>query len=150
MKGFVHMGASGWNYVRDYAGDPAASLAALHAEEFAVEGSYFRQTLEDWGIPQPSALAELWGEDYGEFMGTNGTHSILDIPSIRYLKPLTAEEAAQVFGVERPTRADWDEAVKQHRDRLWQVVGERWTGRYALLFQDGEASEIAFWGYSGD
>jgi hypothetical protein len=28
--------------------------------------------------------------------------------------------------------------------------GERWTGRAALLWEDGKPSEIAFWGYSGD
>ena len=62
--------------------------------------------------------------------------------------PLSSDEQAVLFGSARPAHADYDR-VQDTRD-FWMFQGERWTGRAALLWEDGKPSEIAFWGYSGD
>jgi hypothetical protein len=143
------MGASGWDYVTEYKGDLAASLAALHASVFASE-TYFKEELADCGLPVPATLEELWTEPYWEFMGENGTHTILDISSMEQISPLRPGETAQTFGTDRPTRADWDRVAPPHGGGVWHLVGERWTGRCVLLYRDGEPTEVAFWGASGD
>jgi len=144
------MGASGWDYVTTYRGDLASSLAALHVGLFDGGESYFREELDEWGLPQPATLEELWSEDYGEFMGENGTHSILDIPTMDGITPLSTKEVTQAFGTDRPTHTDWDRVAGKSADGVWHLVGERWTGRCVLLFKDGLPDEVAFWGASGD
>lgn len=143
------MGASGWDYVTEYKGDLTASLAALHASVFVSE-TYFREELVDWELPVPASLEELWTEPYGEFMGENGTHSILDLPSMEEISPLRPGETAQTFGTDRPTRADWERVARGRAEGVWHLLGERWTGRCVLLYRDGEPDEVAFWGFSGD
>lgn len=144
------MGASGWDYVTAYRGDLASSLAALHAEQFSQDGSYFRGVLGRWDLPQPATLDELWSEPYGEFMGNNGTHSILDIPTMEDITPLSADEVAETFGTEQPTRADWDRVSGEFARGVRHLLGDRWTGRGVILHRDGKPDEVAFWGFSGD
>jgi hypothetical protein len=107
------MGASGWDYVTAHKGDLASSLAALHAEVFESDNSYFRGVLDRWGLPQPATLDDLWSETYGEFMGTNGTHSILDILTMKDINPLSKDELIETFNTDRPTRPDWDREAGQ-------------------------------------
>jgi len=101
-------------------------------------------------MPQPATLDELWGEPYGEFMGNNGTHSILDIPTMEDIAPLSNDEVVETFKTDRPTRADWDREAGQFARGVAHLLGERWTGRCVLLFKNGEPDEVAFWGFSGD
>ncbi|MBG6136256.1 hypothetical protein [Longispora fulva] len=136
-----------------YRGDIGSSLAALHQKMFDGGEPWFRTELDRWKLPQPATLAELWGSEvYHEFLGTNGTHSILDVPSIGQdgISPVDAETVMRVFGADQPTRADWDRVAGEHARGVQGLLGDRWTGRCVVLFQDGEPVEVAFWGFSGD
>ena len=143
------MGASGWDYVADYKGDLGSTLNGLHAELFNGGVTWFRGELERWGLPQPATLDDLWSEPYYEFMGTNGTHSILDIVSMEDIKPLTPREVVKAFGTELPTRDDWERVAGKHAVGVADYLGDRWTGRCVTLYQDGAPTAVAFWGFSG-
>lgn len=143
------MGASGWDYVTNYKDDLPSSLDALQTEVFASE-PYFREELAKWGLPQPLSLDELWSEQYYEFLGTNGTHSVLDV-DINDLRPLTARELVETFGTEQPTRADWARVAGEYATGVQHLMdSDRGTGRSAILYLDGKPEAVAFWGFSGD
>lgn len=154
------MGASGWEYVTAYAGDVQGSLDALHArvftEEFGETGDY-------------ADLASLWADT--EFMGTGGTHTVLDVPVAAAgsggpaegeLRPLSADRLLHHFGPGRPTVGRFEELVAaagratsgQEYER--SLLGEEypdWSGLYVLLYAGGDAAEpthVGFFGCSGD
>ncbi|MFE2284765.1 hypothetical protein ACFXDJ_11380 [Streptomyces sp. NPDC059443] len=162
------MGASDWDYVTTYEGGVQASLDALHArvftEEFGETGDY-------------ADLAELWAD--GEFMGTGGTHTILDVPRAATgsggpaqgtLRPLSADRLLHHFGAARPTVARYEELLAAAGRAMSQqeyeqsLLGEefpRWSGLYVLLYDEageataageagGEPTHVAFFGCSGD
>lgn len=144
------MGASGWDYVTDYKDGLPSSLDALHTDVFATE-RHFREELDEWDLPQPSSLDELWSEPYYEFLGTNGTHSILDVPDVNDLPLLTAKELIDTFGTEQPTRADWARVAGENAEGVEHLLGsDRGTGRSAVLYLEGKPDAVAFWGFSGD
>lgn len=160
------MGASRWEYVTPYRGSVEATLEALHDEVFQ----------ELYGDGERYASREELDAD-GEFMGEEGTHSILDVSLLVQttarpreseltdyftVRPLPDTRLVRHFGTERPT-------VKQYEDVLAQaheitrtrsflepdttVLGEnpmRWTGTYVVLYTDGEPSHVGFFGSSGD
>ncbi|MBT2471131.1 hypothetical protein J7E97_25520 [Streptomyces sp. ISL-66] len=160
------MGASGWDYVTTYEGGVQASLDALHArvfvEEFGETGDY-------------PDLAALWAD--GEFMGTGGTHTILDVPvaatgsgdgggSEGTLRPLSAERLLHHFGTGRPTVDRYEELMAaaaramSHQEYEESLLGEefpKWSGLYVLLYAQGaaagdgvEPTHVGFFGCSGD
>ncbi|BAJ32092.1 MULTISPECIES: hypothetical protein [Kitasatospora] len=141
------MGASGWDYLTPYRGTPQGTLDALHREVFA--GS-------EWnGAGEYESLEELW-ED-GEFMGTEGTHSILDVPRSAlaaepardgFVQPLPAARLSHHFGTERPTVPQYLRAMEG--DALRREADLRWSGRYVLLYTDGEPTHWGVFGFSGD
>jgi hypothetical protein len=92
----------------------------------------------------------LWSEPYYEFMGAHGTLSILDVPSMNDIRPLTPRETTKAFGTEFPTRADWERVAGAHAVGVSDYLGDRWTGRCVTLYLDGAPTAVAFWGYSGD
>ncbi|MBC9711960.1 hypothetical protein H9Y04_05175 [Streptomyces sp. TRM66268-LWL] len=160
------MGASGWEYVTPYEGSVEASLAALHARVFA----------EDYGADDTyETLDDLWDDE--EFMGEEGTHSILDIQRVVYtsappessnfvdygtLRPIKPDRVRHHFGTERPTPAQFESLLAEARassrqprsgDSLLAEPHMRWTGLYVLLYEaDGapEPSHVGIFGYSGD
>jgi hypothetical protein len=121
------MGAPGWRYVVSYQEDLGTALDALRRQVF-VDGD-FVSPAED-GYPEPASVEDLLLDEYGFFMGTNGTHSVLDV-----IKVVPAEETGQWPGTIRPLTPD----------ETRQVFGTAQPGR-----ADGAPAEIAFWGYSGD
>ncbi|MGY0235491.1 hypothetical protein [Longispora urticae] len=142
------MGASMWNYYVPFQADVPAALEALRHRVFAEHDYYW------WPDTRPDSIAELWAHEHFE---AAGTHSILDIEEIGAagardergrLLPLSAEEAAPVFGTGELTRAAFDEVFE--RDAVIDVEFPRWSGRYAVLYRDGHPHELVFWGYSGD
>jgi hypothetical protein len=155
------MGASGWAYVVPFQDDLDVALTALRRQVFA-EGAYLKPGY--WGdvfdLPEPASLEELTGnEQYAEFMGTSGTHSIIDVDRVvpadfdgedceEYgtIRMLSEQECAGAFGTTRPSHTDYDAPAKNLHD----LVEERWTGRAVVLWADSKPTEIAFWGYSGD
>jgi hypothetical protein len=59
--------------------------------------------------------------------------------------PFSSEELVRFFGVEKPTRAEFEPILGEIWDQL-----NRWSGFYVVLYQDGTPHEIAFVGVSGD
>jgi hypothetical protein len=150
------VGASGWNYVVPYQADLAAALAALRRQVFH-EGSYVNPA--EHGLAAPTSVEALWQEEYyWEFMGTCGTHSILDIAQVvaaddvgqgpGTVRPLTDAECRDLFGVTQPGGADYERVGESAL--FGCVTAGRGTGRATVLWDDGQPSEIALWGYSGD
>lgn len=148
------MGASGWRYVVPYQNDLGAALDRLRREVFAG-GDFVSPESQD--LPIPESVDDLLEETYGEFMGTCGTHSVIDmlhvVTDVRdqdycTIRPLTDEEARQLFGTPQPDQVGFDavDAITL----LDSVTGGNWTGRSVVLWADGKPSEIAFWGISGD
>jgi hypothetical protein len=80
-----------------------------------------------------------------------GTHSVLDVNGIsdtpRYgsATPLDGEERKAIFGTTQPTHAQ----VKEKQDALIQHR-RRGMASYVVVYTDGEPTEIAFAGISGD
>ncbi|MFE2147252.1 hypothetical protein ACFXA3_36925 [Streptomyces sp. NPDC059456] len=155
------MGAGGWDYVTEYEGSVEASLSALQARVFAEEFG------EAGAYPD---LAALWADH--EFMGTQGTHTILDVVKVfpgpeeedGTVRPLPADRVRHHFGTDRPTRDRFEEliarawgAMNQH-DYEASLVGEgelRWSGLYVLLYSadagdaGDEPTHVGFYGSSG-
>ncbi|MFC8723363.1 hypothetical protein [Kitasatospora sp. NPDC057198] len=136
------MGASGWNYVTPWLGSPQRSLDALHREVF---------TAEEWD-EEYASLEELRSD--GEFMGTRGTHSVLDLTGAGDgarddIRPLPPQRLLERFGTERPTVEQYALAAAGSPGLHAELHG-RWTGRYVLLHTDGEPTHVGFFGVSGD
>jgi len=146
------VGASGWSYVVAYEGDPAAALAALRERAFA-EGDFVWDDVDDYLGPKPATLGDLDALRETEEFWDVGVHSILDMDRIigsgeedhdGTVRQLPEAEAREVIGTARPTR----EQFQQIEESIPDI--RRWSGRYQLLYRDGKATEIAFWGVSGD
>ncbi|MFD8543310.1 hypothetical protein [Streptomyces sp. NPDC059649] len=146
------MGASHWQYVTPYKGTVEQSLEALHAQVF--QGLYGHdETYQD--------LEELWEDE--EFMGEEGTHSILDIDRVVHttaapsghhvadygtLRPLAHERIVHHFGTDRPTPDQFEEALAQGHAAIGFPSGRaetlrdecrmRWTGLYVVLYAGDE------------
>jgi hypothetical protein len=150
------MGASGWRYVVPYQEDLATALDALRRQVFA-DGDYLSPA--ERGLPEPAAVEDLLLDEYAFFMGTNGTHSVLDVIMVvpaedsddlpGTVRPFTMDETRQLFGTAEPGHADY---LRLADELLFQKIGlaERGTGRAVTLWQNGAPAEIVIWGYSGD
>ncbi|WP_329134175.1 hypothetical protein OG552_18140 [Streptomyces sp. NBC_01476] len=157
------MGASGWDYVTTYRGSVEATLEALHEEVF--------QEMYGDG-EQYASREELYADE--EFMGNEGTHSILDVrwivktiepdQEVDYdtVRPLTNARLVHHFGTDRPTVKQYQDAMarayetmrtRSLEDEDTTLLGEdrkRWTGVYVLLYTEGEPTHVGFFGSSGD
>lgn len=158
------MGASGWDYVTPYEGSVEESLEALHAQVFQ---EYYG---DDDAYP---SLEALWEDE--EFMGEEGTHTILDIqrvvrttaaPSTRNvedygtLRPLAEDRVLHHFGTLRPTPGRFGELLAEALSAntlppdpdptLLDECRMRWTGVYVVLHTDDKPSHLGIFGYSGD
>lgn len=153
------MGASGWEYVVPYQRDLGAALTALRHQVFEQSDYLKPDYAEEFGVPDPDSVADLDQEPYWEFMGTCGTHSILDVRTVNpaesdpeefgTITPLSESEYVELFGVARPGRAEYTPLANSERLHDY-ITGGRWTGRAAVLWDNGTPAEIVFWGYSGD
>ncbi|MEU6535234.1 hypothetical protein [Streptomyces sp. NPDC047000] len=158
------MGASGWEYVTPYRGTVEKSLEALHArvfQELYGDDTTYRD------------LEELWQDE--EFMGEEGTHSILDIDRVVHtttapsnhnvadcgtVRPLAHERRVHHFGNDRPTVPQFEELLAQARaalgggpDRADTLLDEcrmRWTGVHVVLYTGDEPTHLGIFGFSGD
>ncbi|MFE9358695.1 hypothetical protein ACFYPB_32040 [Streptomyces olivaceoviridis] len=160
------MGASTWDYVTPYRGDLEATLGALHDEVF--QKLYGDD--EEYGSRE-----ELYAD--GEFMGEEGTHSILDVHRIVAtteaprghreadyftLRPLSSDRLVHHFGTDRPTVQQYQDAMarsyeaartRRFGDEDTTLRGEhrmRWTGVYVLLYTENRITHVGFFGSSGD
>jgi hypothetical protein len=147
------MGASGWEYVTPYEGSVEKSLEALHQRVF--EELY-------GGDDTYGGLDDLWADE--EFMGEEGTHSVLDIQRVVHstaalsprnvedygtLRPLAHDRVVHHFGTGRPTPARFSELPER---TLFDECDMRWTGVYVLLYAGAqpEPTHLGVFGYSGD
>jgi hypothetical protein len=154
------VGASGWEYVVPYQADLSAALAALRQRVFE-QGDYLKPSFygEVFGVPDPDSLEDLNQERYWEFMGQSGTHSIIDVYAVvpvdsdpeqfGTIRPLAEDEYVELFGSTRPGSVEYERLANSERLHDY-VTGGRWTGRAAMLWDNGTPTEIVFWGYSGD
>ena len=132
------MGGEPWFHVAPYQSDIRAALEALRQRVF-TEGEY-RGSEEG-----PATIEEAL-----ENMDADGTASILDIdhvadnPEPTGVTVLTAAEAKEYFGTERPTRADVEQA-----DEFWEDIG-RGEAVCVVLYNGDRPSELYFAGYSFD
>lgn len=145
------MGASGWNYRVRY--QPDLGAAFLQLQDQVLESGDFVWSEEYYG-PRPTTRSQLSAiKDRDEFWA-EGTHSILDMDRIvpagasdeeGAIRPLSDAEVQEHFGSDRPTEAEFDRVY-------WPLVEDipRWSGRCAILYEDGQARRIVFWGESGD
>ncbi|MDQ0776419.1 hypothetical protein QF026_004885 [Streptomyces aurantiacus] len=157
------MGASGWDYVTRYDGDVKAALGTLQTKVFQEEygdGAHY------------SSLKDLYADS--EFMGTQGTHTILDIDTVvatdhpptqsgvadyGTLRPLALHRVAHHFGTDRPTVEQYEELAaaareaanhEEHERSLFGECQMRWTGCYVVLHSDGRPTHLGIFGSSGD
>ncbi len=150
------LGASDWEYIVPYQENLVAALADLRHRVFA-NGDFVSPA--ELGLPTPASVEDLLNEQYWEFMGSHGTHSILDIVQVvesndyseEYgsVRPLTEDEYIELFGSLTPSNADFEELSNSERLHDY-VSGGRGTGRVAVLWTSGKPDALAFWGYSGD
>ncbi len=157
------MGASGWDYVTRFDGDVEAALATLQASVFQEEygdGASYR------------SLEDLYEDQ--EFMGTEGTHTILDIDRVvatddppvpsrpsdyGTLRPLPVSRVVHHFRTDRPTVEQYEKRVAaaneaaSHEEHVRSLLGEcrmRWTGYYIVLYSDDRPTHLGIFGFSGD
>ena len=81
-------------------------------------------------------------EQYAEFMGESGTHSIIDVFSVipadfdgedfGTIRPLSDTDYSELFGTAQPGRDDYEPLAGTERLHDY-VIGGRWTGRAAVL-----------------
>ncbi|MER5612160.1 hypothetical protein [Streptomyces sp. NPDC002215] len=157
------MGASGWDYVTRYDGDAEAALGTLQARVFQEEYGD--------GARYPS-LKDLYADS--EFMGTEGTHTILDIDRVvatddlptrsgvadyGTLRPLALSRVAHHFGTDRPTVEQYEELAaaandaashEEHERSLFGECQTQWTGYYVVLYSDDRPTHLGIFGFSGD
>lgn len=147
------MGRSGWDYVVEYGGDPAAALEQLRTSTLAAGDYFWDETSDEYIGPRPGSLAELDALRGSEEFWEIGTHSVLDVDRLigsrepdrdGTVRPLTDEEAVRYFGTATPTREQFEAAGAPMPDV------EGWSGFCQVLYADGRPTEIAFWGATGD
>ena len=143
------MGASGWKYRGEFDGDPVKTLHAIQKRIFE-SGDYLWEE-EDDDEPRPATVEELWEI---ESVQESGTHSLMDVsefvlpdaePGIGAIRPLNPAELVALFGTEQPTVADYDRIGDMDLPEQ-----PRWTGKCAVLYENGKPVELALWGNSGD
>ena len=132
------MGAEPWSSFTPYDSNVQRALDRLRENVFA-SGTY------RYAEERPSSIEEAL-----EIADADGTCSVLDIqqvtsePDFGCAAPFSPDELTTYFGSTRPTRADIEAA-----DGYWEDL-ERGQARYAIVYADGEPSEIYFAGYSFD
>ncbi|MEU9863603.1 hypothetical protein AB0D99_22285 [Streptomyces sp. NPDC047971] len=161
--GRCSMGASGWDYITGFDGDVEAAVATLRSTVFQEQyggGARYR------------SLEELYADE--EFMGTEGTHSIVDIDTVvatddppkpsrpadyGTLRPLAMDRVAHHFATERPSVEQFEALVSaahdgaSHEEYEQSLLGEcqmRWTGYYVILYSNDRPTHLGIFGYSGD
>lgn len=149
------MGSSFWYYYVPYQ-DPAAALRDLHREVLRTGDFYWSDFHDPESEPKPTTFRELAQDEQAQ---EEGTHSILDVYRIigpneaddfGTVRSLNGEDIETHLGTPRPTRADMERGLLKGSGPLANL-GPRWRGFCTTVYSDeGEPSELAFWGYSGD
>ncbi|MFI8322667.1 hypothetical protein [Streptomyces sp. NPDC085529] len=143
------MGGNSWWRTGPYEDDLAVAFRRAQEAELARD---------DRGFPGRT-VEELWrSEDWAEYVFTGGTATVLDqIRTVAatepeegpYMRPLTEEEVRAWCPHGRPTRAEWEAALRAdaYLDDLFPTRG---LGRCTVLYEDGAPAEIGYWGVTAD
>jgi len=173
------MGMSGWTYRVPFDEDAGRAFTALQQRELADGHYHWKEEptadeladilarfpeWEQFRVPAPPRptslehLAQLKDDEEYDFWAW-GTHSILDMDRVEPanaeadldggLRLLSAREVRKLLGGDHPSAEDFEAAYHRHGSGMG-VAHSRWTGRYTVLYRDGEPHELAFWGFSGD
>lgn len=147
------MGASGWGYIIPLA-DPRAAFDAARRQTLAGGEFYpYWEDADDLG-GQPAGVEELDAVKEQEEFWEIGTHSILDMDRLMgpsdedhdgTVRRLPDDLAIATFGTATPTL---DQFIAVQRTDL--PVRRRWSGFFIPIVHDGQATHVAFWGFSGD
>lgn len=140
------MGGNSWWQTGPYDPDLAVAFRRAQDEELA-KGDH-----DDTG----RTITELWeSEDWLEYILTGGTGTVLDqvhtvAPDFTeggpYMRPLTPEEVRAWCPDGRPTREQWTAALAADHE----LYPDRAQGNCTVLYEDGEPSEIGYWGVTAD
>lgn len=132
------MGAEPWQYFVPHEANLQAALEKLKEREFAA--GRFRYSEEG-----PTSIDEA-----RDIADADGTASILDIdavgdaPDFGVVVPLSKDRMEELFGTDRPSRADVEQS-----DELYDDI-ERGQGVCCPVYANGAPVEICFTGYSYD
>lgn len=161
------MGASGSEYRVPFKGSVEESLIAIQ-EQVLSDGEYSDWPWETFdpdyldGTPfvsRPTSLQALTAAKQFEVFWTAGTHSILNVErvwtegqeeDVGTIRPLTREELLQVFGLQRPTAADFDRVHGLKPRSPLEDLPCRICGRSVVIYNGETPAEVFFWGWSGD
>lgn len=146
------MGAHPWFYSVPYADDVAGALSALREREFRA-GRYnpaeaFPRFPVDANHTPGCRHASV--ELARQAAGASGTRSIVDImcvgdrPDFGVAGSLSDDELEDLFGTRTPSAEEVLDC-----DELFDQI-ERGQGVYVTAYEDGEAAQIIFVGYSYD
>ena len=146
------MGASEWMYFTPYEPDAEAALQRLRQAEFAA-GRYGPRTRVGGAIQwlRRAGRRARTIDDAVEYAAEDGTHSILDIQrtsgheEFAAAVPLSKHRVEEVYGTNEPSQAQ----VRQSSAMLLDQI-PRWSAVYFPVYTDGNPTELAFLGCSGD
>lgn len=159
------MGASGWDYRVPYVGSVEKTFIAVQ-EQILADGGYIwpwedidPDFVDGEPLPRPSSLEALRVAKVLEEYWEEGTHTLLDIDRVisgegdefGAVRLLVADELSRLFGTEQPTAADFDRVYRSSSEGpLLDLLGDRWSGRSMVIYDNGSPAEVFFWGSSGD
>ncbi|WP_404867281.1 hypothetical protein ACI1MP_00210 [Kitasatospora griseola] len=138
------MGSDEWTMTGPYREDFEAAFRQAQSQELARD---------DRGFPG-RGIVELWRDEaWQEYIATGGTGTVLDFYELAateddcpfVMRPLAEEEVRAWAPDGRPTREQWNTALRRLLDPLGP--GE---GRCTVLYRDGDAVEIGYWGCTAD
>ena len=139
------MGASAWN-----------ETGPLHAD-FSVALRLAQEAELRKGDYDADSLDEMWtDEGWIEVFETEGTGTVLDLREVigedeqdRFatLRPMSALKFRSLLGVRFPTYADF---LDGYLDERLPQPDSRASARCAVLYRNGEPSEIMYWGLTAD
>jgi len=142
------MGAEPWVCAVPYQPDILAALEAARVQEFTAG----RYNMEDESHP-PATI-----EEAREQAAESGTASVLDMigvietpheedaetPNYCMVAPLSSEQLKELYGTEKPTKAQIDGQVG-----FFEWI-DRGLGVYIIAYDGDKPKEIVFAGYSFD
>jgi hypothetical protein len=146
------MGRHPWWYLVPYEKDVANTLEALRQREFKA-GRY--NPAEDFprfpvDLNHAPGCQHASVDEAREDSDADGTRSILDVsrvadePDYDVVAPFDDDELMEFFGTTKPTPDDVEDC-----DDLFEEL-ERGQGRYVLVYENDQPTQIYFAGYSYD
>lgn len=125
----------------DFPEQDAKEIAEAHAEEVSGQLDAIDQLVAARDVDVDVVIEAL-----RRAVGFEGTHSVIDLPSVHALRRLDDAEVARRFGTPTPTVA----AVRATSDELASLVTARFSAVWLTAVDENDASSVCFIGVSGD